>query len=163
MSFLDFVVIVLVILWVMSLSHLPFCGFCVCRTEFYGFHSCHTSWFVSSVSVTHSCIDCMYIVLVGAGVLFLSHIIVWVPCISLLLVYRFCVHHIIVWIPSLSCWICGFSVPQNFVGSVFWSYICMSSMLITLGALWVLCLSHIVAWVWCLSRLLVCGFSVLEL
>jgi len=110
------------------------------------------------VSVTHNCIDCMHNVLVGSGVLFLSYTIVWVPCISLLLVYGFCVHHIIVWIPSLLCWVCGFCVPQNFLDSVFWSYICRSSMPITLATLWVLCLSHIIAWVRCLSCLLVCGF-----
>ena len=143
LSFLDSMLIILVILWVMSLSHLPFCGFYVCRTEFYGFHSCHTCWFVGSVSITHNCMGSMYITLVG----------LWVLCPS----------HIIVWIPSLSCWVCGFCVSQHFAGFIFWSYNCMVSMPFTLAALWVLCLSNIIAWVWCLSCLLVCGFCVLEL
>lgn len=92
LSFLDSVLVFLVILWVMSLSHLPFCGFSVCCTEFYGFHSCLTCWFVGSVSVTHNCIGCMHIVLVG----------LWVLCPS----------HIIEWIPSLSCSVCGFCILE---------------------------------------------------
>jgi hypothetical protein len=156
LSFLYPVLIILVILWVMSLSHLPFCGFYVCHTEFYGFHSCHTCWFVGSVSFTHNCIGCIHIILVG----------LWVLCPS----------HISVWIPSLSCWVCGFCISQNFVGSVhachtcyFVSSVsvthnCMGLMPITLVGLWVQCFGVIIfwyltiLWVLCLLHLPFCGF-----
>jgi len=123
----------------MSLSHLPFCGLCVCCTEFYRFHSCHTCWFVGSVSDTHNYMGCMDIILVGLSI---THNCMGSMHITLVGLWVLCSSHIIVWIPRLSCWVCGFHVSQNVVGSIFWSYNCMGSMLITLAALWVLCHTH---------------------